>query len=167
MTAGRNLTMLLAFALGGAAPLAPLAPPFRLALFGGGTISDRDLSGKLVILNFWAPWCAPCKRELADLDAFAARYGTKRVTVVAIDAEAKPDLRLIARQAAAMHIPVALDVEQGGDTYHPIRSAVPTTFVIDPAGRLILTHAGVLSPDDLDRITAALGPVVTATRTER
>jgi len=159
--------IVLAVALGGAAPSAPLAPPFQLALLGGGTISDRDVSGRLVILNFWAPWCGPCKRELADLDAFATRYGAKRVAVFAIDADAKPDLRLIARQAAAMHIPVALAVEQGADTYHPIRSAVPTTFVINPAGRFILTRAGVLSSDDLDRITAALGPVVTATRTER
>lgn len=162
----RRFGLLAALALTAAAPPGGSAPSFRVALLGGGTVSDRELRGRLVILNFWATWCAPCKRELADLDAFVARHGTDRVAVIAIDAESRAEPRLLARQAAAMRIPIALAVAEGAETYHPIRSAVPTTFVIDPGGRLVLAQGGALAPEDLGRL-AAFVPAIPAARTAR
>lgn len=154
----RAACSLAALLLSGAAPADHPAPGFQLIMRDGSVVTDRAVRGRLVILNFWATWCVPCKRELTLLDAFAARYGPDRVAVFAIDADRHPQARLIEQQASLMRIPIALRIAAGGDTYHPIGNAVPTTFVIDAAGDLVFARAGALSQRDLDDRFAARVP---------
>ena len=65
-------------------------PDFELPLVGGGTITDEDLAGGPVVLNFWASWCGPCRLEAPALQAAAERYssqGVRFVGVVVLDSE--------------------------------------------------------------------------------
>lgn len=129
------------------------APDFTLTLLTGAQVPAATLRGKAVVLNFWASWCAPCKRELAELEAAALRYGPERVAVFAVNAEHPANPRLLARQAAAMGIPVATTVSGG---YRPRNNSVPTTFVIDAKGRLVLAKAGAFKPGEIDALFASL-----------
>jgi|UPI00026CA0B1 cytochrome c biogenesis protein CcmG, thiol:disulfide interchange protein DsbE len=130
-----------------------LAPDFTLTLLTGAQVGSATLRGKVVVLNFWASWCAPCKRELAELEAAALRYGPEHVAVFAINAEHPADPHMLARQATAMRIPVATAVSGG---YRPRNNAVPTTFVIDAQGRLVLVKGGAFKPGEIDALFASL-----------
>ncbi|MGZ9275075.1 MAG: TlpA family protein disulfide reductase, partial [Nitrospira sp.] len=59
-----------------------LAPDFTLPTLEGGAMSLTDLQGKVVMLNFWGTWCAPCAAEMPDLDALQRQYGKAHDFVV-------------------------------------------------------------------------------------
>jgi cytochrome c biogenesis protein CcmG/thiol:disulfide interchange protein DsbE len=63
------------------------APKFAISTDQGKTISRSDFGGKLLVLNFWATWCAPCIQELPSLDQFARRFGGNGVTVLAVSVD--------------------------------------------------------------------------------
>ncbi|PZU10134.1 TlpA disulfide reductase family protein [Sphingomonas sp.] len=141
-----------------ASPAPERAAPFTVALLDGRIIRSEDLAGRLVILNFWAIWCVPCRRELAEMDAFARRQGNDRVVIFAIDVDkARAPARLKA-QADAMGIPIAKTLPRGAEAYHPIRNAVPTTYIIDAHGRLALAKAGAFAVGEFDRLASGLIP---------
>lgn len=131
----------------------PQAPDFTLHTLSGAEIRSPTLQGKVILLNFWATWCVPCKRELVDLDQALLRYGPDRVAIFAIDADLASAPRQVERQAATMRVPVATSIT--GD-YHPRHNAVPTTYVIDPHGRLVLVKAGAFKPGEIDALIRAL-----------
>jgi peroxiredoxin len=65
------------------APVEP-APPFELALAGGGQVRLEELRGKVVLLDFWATWCTPCELEIPELNAFYRESRGRGVELVAI-----------------------------------------------------------------------------------
>jgi len=72
-------------------PLTPLPSPIRT--LDGRTLSNADIAGRVVVLNFWAPWCPPCVREMPELDRFARSDAGKDALVIglAIDEQAAVD----------------------------------------------------------------------------
>jgi len=64
-----------------------LAPDFELPLLDGGTIRLSDLRGKVVFLNFWATWCAPCREEIPMLNELQLAYGERGLDIIAISPE--------------------------------------------------------------------------------
>jgi thiol-disulfide isomerase/thioredoxin len=61
------------------------APSFEEPLLtGGGTLSDEDLRGRPIVLNFWASWCEPCKKEMPALDRMAQKYADEGVQVIGV-----------------------------------------------------------------------------------
>jgi cytochrome c biogenesis protein CcmG/thiol:disulfide interchange protein DsbE len=151
-------------ASGPAVAASEVAPDFTVQLLSGGAIPASALKGKVIVLNFWASWCVPCKRELADLDFSFVRHGPSHLSVFAINAEHAPDQRRLAQQAARMTIPVATSITGG---YRPRNNAVPTTFVIDAAGKLVLTKAGAWKPGEIDALIDTLLPPSSASDTTR
>ncbi|MEG3176120.1 TlpA disulfide reductase family protein [Sphingomonas sp. RB3P16] len=152
----RAAALLLAFGVAStaSASAAPApAPDFTVQLLVGGAVTSDTLKGKVIILNFWASWCVPCKRELAELDASFVRHGSNRLAIFAINAEQSPNQRGLAQQAARMTIPVATSVTGG---YRPRNNAVPTSFVIDADGKLVLTKAGAWKPGEVDVLIQTL-----------
>src|SRR5262249_58494104 len=74
---------------GGSAPLTsvgehPPAPDFTLSTLSGASLSGADLRGKVVLLNFWATWCVPCRKEMPSIEALYQRYKDRGLEVVAI-----------------------------------------------------------------------------------
>jgi len=129
------------------------APDFQLTMVDGTRVQLSELRGQVVVLNFWATWCVPCRTELPTLDAYyriAERHGLKVFAATTEDSLPLPQLR---RLFAAMRIGA---VRYLRGPYAPINGAVPTNFVIDRAGRVRYAAAGAFDLDDLNRVLIPL-----------
>lgn len=129
------------------------APDFTLKLMDKSEVRFADLRGRVVVLNFWATWCAPCKRELPILDRY---YGLRKdagLSVFAITTEGSLPLYRLKPLFAAMAIPSARSIK---GNYAPIGGAVPSNFVIGRDGRLRYAKAGAFELEDLNRILVPL-----------
>lgn len=130
-----------------------LAPDFELTLMDGTKVTSAQLRGQVVVLNFWATWCAPCLKELPTLDAYYAaqrRFGLK---VYAITTEGSAPNYKLKALFQAMAIPSARRIKGG---YGPL-TGVPTNFVIDRAGKLRYAKSGAF---DLDALNELLVPLL-------
>jgi cytochrome c biogenesis protein CcmG/thiol:disulfide interchange protein DsbE len=116
-----------------AAPAAgDAAPPLTVPGFGGASIDLASLRGKVVVLNFWASWCEPCRREMPLLQALAHDYAD-RVVVVGLSADDKHDRKEAQRVAQSVTYPMGLlaDAQPNG---FGMPAMLPLTYVIGPTG---------------------------------
>ena len=116
------------------------APKFVLPGLHGEVSSD-SLRGRIVLVDFWASWCAPCRRSFPWLASMQKQWGDKGLVIVAInlDKDRAAAERFLARYPATF--PVAFD--PAGKTAETFRvAAMPTSFVLGPDGEIRATHAG-------------------------
>ena len=117
------------------------APDWQLAGFDGKPIKLSDFKGKVVVLNFWATWCPPCRKEIPTLVALQKDYGAQGVVVVGVslDQGGSPAVQSFASKMG-IECPIAIGSEELAAAYGV--QAIPTTFVIDRAGNVIGEHQG-------------------------
>lgn len=129
------------------APAHPLngqpAPPFTLNGLEGNSVALADHLGKdVVVLDFWASWCPPCRKGLPVLDALAREYADRNVAVYAVNI--REDARLVKDffEQNKLSVPVLLD-EKGlvADGYGV--TGIPQTVIIDRSGTISAIHVGV------------------------
>lgn len=117
---------------------------------GGKTVSFADVTkGKVVLLNFWATWCGPCKRELPDLVALSGELASKGVVIFGVSLDQKDDrLQLVKTFSERSGIPYTnvIDNLEIADQYGGIQS-IPTTFIIDRQGNVVQKIVGMQSKD--------------------
>jgi thiol-disulfide isomerase/thioredoxin len=142
-------------ALGATPQVGVPAPDFELLTFDGERISSRDLAGQVVVLNFWATWCGPCKVELPLLESVYRRARGAGLRIFAVATEDSLSPEQLKPLSKALTLPLILKL-QG-----PYRAldAVPTNYVIDRQGVLRYAQAGAF---DLDAINRILGPLLGA-----
>ncbi|TLS38133.1 peroxiredoxin family protein [Pseudalkalibacillus caeni] len=115
-----------------------IAPDFSLTTLSGEKASLSDFKGKPVLLNFWATWCPPCKKEMPDMQKFYEKHGSEAAIVsVNMTKFELPDRREKVKDFVEdyqLTFPVLLDLkgEVGEKTYNVI--TMPTTFLIDSEG---------------------------------
>ena len=129
------------------------APPFEVTTFDGQKISLADLRGEVVILNFWATWCAPCRTELPLLDSYYKLRESAGLRVVAVTTEDSVAPSLLKPLAARLRMKLARRMR---GNYAPL-AGLPTNYVIDRAGVLRYAEAGAF---DLDSLNALLVPLL-------
>lgn len=137
------------------APDAPAPPPFRLdALDGGPPLGPASLRGRVVLINFWATWCAPCLHELPAIERLWRSLGDEGLAVVAVNAgESGGDVRYyLERFGLALSFPIALDPGLAAFRAFGVRS-LPATFVLGRKGRVRYFAEGA-RPMDSPRIRA-------------
>jgi thiol-disulfide isomerase/thioredoxin len=122
---------------------APL-PDFTLTDLDGRAISSADLRGKVVLVNFWATWCPPCRAEIPDLIKLQDKYRDKLVVVGISEDEVPPDEVKAFVVAQKMNYPVAMTNPALAKIFRGV-SALPTTFVIGRDGKLEQRHVGMLN----------------------
>ncbi len=136
--------------------------PFLVNDLNGNVISTADFGGKVVVLNFWATWCPPCRDEIPEMIELASRYKDRlEIIGVSMDTDPPDKVREFAKEMG-INYPVimgdnTLSVEYGGI---PV---LPTSFVVNTEGRIVQKHAGLypISMYD-DEIRALLGLPVDA-----
>jgi peroxiredoxin len=129
------------------------APDFQALTLDGRRVGLEDFTGEVVVLNFWATWCGPCKVELPLLDDAYRRLGRAGLRVLAVTTEDSLPLSQLRPLAKALAVPM---VRAFQGPYAPL-GAVPTNFVIDRQGVLRYGRAGAFTRSDLDQV---LGPLL-------
>jgi len=120
--------------------LAGAAPAFTLVDLNGKSVSLSDFRGKIVVLNFWATWCPPCRREIPDFIDLQKEYGSRSVQIVGIALDEPEKVQAFARQNG-MNYPVLLGSDEVSMKYGGIEG-IPTTFIIDKNGRIVNRFEG-------------------------
>jgi thiol-disulfide isomerase/thioredoxin len=126
------------------------APEFSLKDVDGRTVTLAEYKGKVVLLNFWATWCGPCKIEIPWFAEFEQKYKDRGFAVlgVAMDEEGWEVVKPYLAEAK-----VNYRVIMGNDTVSGLYGGVeslPTTFVLDQDGRIASTHVGLVSKGDYE-----------------
>lgn len=114
-----------------------LAPQFTLRNLDGNLVSLNSFKGQVVVLNFWATWCVPCRIEMPAFENLYRRYRSEGVTVlgVSLDKGADDKVRQFVEDYK-LSFPVLMDSEGDVEKLYPSVS-IPFTFVIDKAGRVV------------------------------
>lgn len=119
----------------------PLAPKFDLTDISGQKLSLDDYKGKVVILDFWATWCGPCRIEIPEFVQLQKRYRDQGLAVIGISMDDGPDPVREFYKQFNMDYPVALGDAKLAELYGGILG-LPTTMVIGRDGRIYAKHIG-------------------------
>ncbi len=112
------------------------APPATLVQLNGQRISTSDLIGHVVILTFWATWCAPCREELPLLSEYAAQHAADGLTVLGFCLDTPDKLPEVTRIAQSLSFPVGLFGASSAPGYGRIWK-LPVNFTIERQGLLV------------------------------
>jgi len=120
------------------------APSVVMHDIDGKPLAPADLRGKVVIVNFWATWCPPCRAEIPDLVALQAKYAD-RLQIIGVSQDEGPidGVRRFA-QEQRMNYPIVMMTPELEKAFTGI-SALPTSFVVDRQGRVVQRHVGMLN----------------------
>jgi thiol-disulfide isomerase/thioredoxin len=130
-------------------------PPFLLQDLDGNVVSTAQWQGKVVILNFWATWCPPCREEIPVLIELAKKYKDSLLIVgVSVDDGSPDEVREFAK-AFHMNYPVVMWSHELVSEYGGV-PALPTTFLINKDARIVQKHEGLYPPEVYDTEVRAL-----------
>jgi len=142
-TAAASVALWLAAGGAHAAAVGDAAPAFALPTAQGETISLLQLRGQVVYVDFWASWCAPCRRSFPWMNELQQRYGGRGVTIVAINVDVRrEDANRFLRQYPATFA-VVYDGTGATPGAYAVK-AMPSSYIIDPKGRIAGVEHGFL-----------------------
>ncbi len=126
-------------------------PAFNLPDLSGHQHNISEWQGKILVINFWATWCSPCRKEIPDFIALQEQYADKGVQFIGIALEDKePVAEYVA--AAKINSPILLGGDQGIALARQLGNnadAVPYTIIVNRQGQIIHRHSGEFSKEQL------------------
>ncbi len=132
------------------------APNFKLSTMDGKTIELKQLAGKAVVVNFWATWCGPCRREIPGMIRIYEKYKAKGLEIVGIslDRGGWNDLKpFLAKNPIAYLIVLGGNAE--AEAYGGIEG-IPTTFFVDRKGNIVSKTVGSMEEADFEKAVKSI-----------
>ncbi len=132
------------------------APNFSLETMAGDTFTLEEHEGKVVVLNIWATWCGPCRKEIPDFIELYKEMKNKDVLLagVSVDKKGWSAVRPYAKKMK-INYPIMVADQSFSRQYGPFR-AIPTTFIINKLGKVEYIGAGMLTKEKLKPILQKL-----------
>ena len=134
-------------------------PALQLTGLDGRIYALSDFAGRRVLLNAWATWCGPCRKEMPALVAAQRRFGGGRPVVVGVAMDTPENVRVYL-QAHPVNYPILLGRLDAPDTTGQLgdgAGVLPYSVLMDADGRILATHAGALDAATLERWLAGQG----------
>jgi thiol-disulfide isomerase/thioredoxin len=121
------------------------APDFKMNDLDGKPLSLSASRGKVILLNFWATWCGPCRAEIPDLIELQKKYGD-RLQIIGLDVD-DDDVAEVRKfvETNGINYPVGMATNEIRIQYGGV-AALPTSFVLDDQGRVVQKHEGLRNP---------------------
>jgi thiol-disulfide isomerase/thioredoxin len=137
------------------APSGP-APQFRLDSLAGSPVALEQFKGQVVMINFWASWCGPCRQEMPILEKLHAKYKPMGFTMIGVNVEPDSQLAVDWLKSTPVSFPILFDKKsEVSKLYHV--AGMPATVIVDRKGNLRWLHHGYKPGDEnayLDQIRA-------------
>ncbi len=123
------------------------APDFTLPALGGKSLSLSQYKGQVVMINFWATWCGPCRQEMPLLDAMYKKYKAMGFTLIGVNVE--PDSKAAEEflRKLPVSFPVAFDAESKVSQLYNVQG-MPSTVIVDRKGIARVLHKGYRPGDE-------------------
>jgi thiol-disulfide isomerase/thioredoxin len=127
------------------------APAWELTDTDGKPVKSSDFEGKVVILDFWATWCPPCKAEIPGFIELQKQYGEKGLVVVGVSLDERgPAVVKSFINQFGMNYPVVMGDAKIVQAFGGIQ-AIPTTFIIDRRGEIVARHVGFAPKETFEK----------------
>lgn len=131
------------------------APDFELETLSGGSTRLSDYRGQVVMINFWATWCGPCRDEMPLIQEYYERYDGEMVVLGVNVGERRADVEKFVKEVE-VDFPILLDENIEVERLYRVR-AYPTTFFVDTEGTILYQHIGYLQERQLVQYLAQAG----------
>jgi peroxiredoxin len=122
------------------------APNFTITTSAGQQISPRNFGGRVLVLNFWASWCAPCVEEAPSLNEFAKTFKDSGVVVLGVSVDRKQQFYENFVQRFHVSYPTARDPDENL-SYRYGTYKIPESYIIDRNGKVVRKYAGLPERD--------------------
>jgi thiol-disulfide isomerase/thioredoxin len=126
-------------------------PDFSVRDLQGHSLSEADLRDKVVLVDFWATWCQPCKKEMPGYQKLADRYGSRGLVVIGFKFDNMPDMEdpVQFAKGIGVHYPLAVATDELKQKFGGIEG-LPTTLLYDRRGVLRMKVIGFEYTDDIE-----------------
>lgn len=133
-----------------------VAPSFNLKGLNGRSARLSDYKGKVVLINLWATWCAPCRMELPELVRLQKKYGARGLQIVGVTYpdDEPADVRRMSRKLG-LNYPVVFGTNELLEAYK-IGEVLPATVIVDRDGKIRDRILGILEPEEFKERVAPL-----------
>jgi peroxiredoxin len=118
-----------------------VAPDFTLKSNSGKNLKLSEFRGQVVMINFWATWCAPCRQEMPLLNRIHEQYRKAGFTLLGVNIDDRPEAAQAMARNLGVHFPILFDSEKRVSRLYDV-NAMPSTLLIDRDGRVRYIHLG-------------------------